>query len=219
MRYEPRHRNHLCTSASVLMTSSCTRSNQCPLPPPARSQIQRMKRHGGFGLKSATLHASSAYVSSVAFAAATDSWDPSEVEGFLLAIEDVNSKVGVNLLDSTGHVRSIPRHKCEEVSPQSRSSKRPRQPDIDYSFESTILPSLPRERALTSPADFLSTSNPLHAADCVDAEPPDWEKKSVPRQKDISYAISAAEFSCAYENADARTRTRWTSQCGKGARS
>ena len=195
-------------------------STLCPLPPSARAQIQRLKRHGGFGLKSATVHASSAYASSVVFAAATDSWDASEVEGFLQSIEDVNSKVGISLLDSNGLVRSIPRHKCEELSPKARFTKRSREGETRHPFEPANPPSLPRDRALPHSEDFLHDTNPLYASeDCVDAEPPDWASNSVPRQKDISYAISATEFSHAYENADARTRARWASQCGKGASS
>ena len=52
-----------------------------PLDSHARDQIQRKKRNGGFGLRSSLLHATAAYVSSVAHAADADDWDPSEAEG------------------------------------------------------------------------------------------------------------------------------------------
>ena len=192
----------------------------CPLPPSARSQIQRLKKHGGFGLRSASFHATSAYVSSVAFAADMDSWDPSEVEGFLSSIDDINAKVGTKLLNSSGRVCTIPHHKCEEFPPRHRPAKRPRQPDTHDPTSSANPPSLPHDRPPLSPDDLPPTSCPLYATeDCFDAKLPDWAKKGIPLQRDISHAISATEFSRAYEKADARTRARWVSQSGKGANS
>ena len=70
-----------------------------PLGVAARDQIQRPKRHGGFGLRSSILHQSAAYVSSVAHAASLDNWDPTEAEGFSSSAHDINDKVGTDLVD------------------------------------------------------------------------------------------------------------------------
>ena len=71
----------------------------CPLNAPARAQIQRLKRHGGFGLRSSEMYSSSAYVASVVFAASKDGWNPLDAEGFSPAVNDVNAKAGGTLVD------------------------------------------------------------------------------------------------------------------------
>ena len=80
--------------------------NICPLSSSARSQVQRPKRYGGFGLRSASAHRSAAYVSSVAFAAETDRWLPSDAEGFSSAVLDINRRSGGPVVDP-GHGKSI----------------------------------------------------------------------------------------------------------------
>ena len=49
-----------------------------PLSDMARRQAQRNKQFGGLGLRSAEMHATSAYVASVAFASDKDRWDANE---------------------------------------------------------------------------------------------------------------------------------------------
>ena len=140
----------------------------CPLSDMARWQTQRDKRFGGLGLRSAEMHATSAYVASVAFASNKDRWDATEAEGFSSAAEDINRRVGGYLVDtSTG---KIPKESVVKSCPFSPSV------DMDLSQE-----------------------------------------LAVPRQRDLSHAISARDFDNSYASADPRTRARWISQSGEGA--
>ena len=136
-----------------------------PLEPHARDQIQRRKRHGGFGLRSATLHATAAYVSSVAHAADIDDWDPTEADGFAISVQDVNRKAGVALVDpNTG-----------------RTPKQDK--PLPYSgHHHNFLPKRKRPR---------STQNKMEADRATAPE------MVIPRQQQLSQAISQQEFTTA----------------------
>ena len=212
---------HLCSRLDdFLMTA--IEAIICPLDRSAQSQAQRLKRHGGLGLRSAALHASAAYVASVAFA--TDSWDPTDAEGFSEAILDINQKAGTALLDPRGRVLTTPNAPCEKAlsAPYSYRKRRRPPPGND--------PHPPDEppghilrttsRTANTPTDAYPLSTPLYGSEeCQDMLPPQWPKGKIPRQRVISYAIAAHAFSQEYETTDARTRARWISQCGTGASS
>ena len=214
---------HLCSRLDdFLMTA--IEAIICPLDRSAQSQAQRLKRHGGLGLRSAALHASAAYVASVAFASATDSWDPTDAEGFSEAILDINQKAGTALLDPRGRVLTTPNAPCEKAlsAPYSYRKRRRPPPGND--------PHPPDEppghilrttsRTANTPTDAYPLSTPLYGSEeCQDMLPPQWPKGKIPRQRVISYAIAAHAFSQEYETTDARTRARWISQCGTGASS
>ena len=156
-----------------------------PLDSHARDQIQRKKRNGGFGLRSSLLHATAAYVSSVAHAADADDWDPSEAEGFTISVQDVNRKAGVELVDpGTGRIP-------KQNKPHPESSQR---------------------HNLTS-----RSKRPRHILNNMDADKTAEPEMVIPRQQQLSQAISQQEFTTAYGQADPRTRARWVSQSGKGA--
>ena len=139
-----------------------------PLSDMARRQAQRNKQFGGLGLRSAEMHATSAYVASVAFASDKDRWDANEAEGFSYAVEDINRRVGGCMVDkSTGKIHKDSVIKRCPFSPS---------PDIDLS-----------------------------------------QDLAIPRQRDLSHAISARDFEEDYARADPRTRARWLSQTGDGA--
>ena len=206
---------HLCSRLDdFLMTA--IEAIICPLDRSAQSQAQRLKRHGGLGLRSAALHASAAYVASVAFASATDSWDPTDAEGFSEAILDINQKAGTALLDPRGRVLTTPNAPCEKAlsAPYSYRKRRrpppgndPHPPDEPpgYILRTT-------SRTANTPTDAYPLSTPLYGSEeCQDMLPPQWPKGKIPRQRVISYAIAAHAFSQEYETTDARTRARWIS--------
>ena len=110
-----------------------------PLDLPARDQLQRPKRYGGFGLRSSLLHHSAAYVSSVAFASDKDKWDAAEAEGFLDSAREINQKVGTVLVDLyTGRILkpSSPDYHNEARDAQSRPAKR----KLSHSLRHPLLP-------------------------------------------------------------------------------
>ena len=181
----------------------------CPLNAPARAQIQRLKRHGGFGLRSSEMYSSSAYVASVVFAASKDGWNPLDAEVFSPAVNDVNAKAGGTLVDpETG------RFLCPTTQQRDRSHPSfPPKPPIHSSTQVDTA----REPSDTGP--FLDADPPLGADLDIDIDPPEWDESIIPRQKDIIRAIGEREFNIAYCSADTRTRTRWVSQSGKGASS
>ena len=124
-----------------------------PLDPQARDQIQRRKRHGGFGLRSASLHATSAYVASVAHAADEDNWDPTDAEGFAASAQDVNNKIGVTLVDpSTGRIpKQNPRPDSGSQRISSPNRKRRRQMLRSMAVDGSTEPELviPKQQQLS----------------------------------------------------------------------
>ena len=125
-----------------------------PLDPPARDQILRRKRHGGFGLRSSTLHATAAYVSSVAHAADMDDWDPLEAQGFTTSVQDVNDKAGAALVDPcTGRTpkQNNPRTDSDLRHSVSSQTKRPRRTQNKKGSEKTAEPEMiiPRQQQLS----------------------------------------------------------------------
>ena len=156
-----------------------------PLSGAARRQAQRDKRYGGFGLRSAESHATSAYVSSVASASSKDLWDPMQAQGFESAVRDVNSRAGYDLVSNSGRI----------IKPPS-----PSPPEQSYP-EST-----------RSDEDIPDAAHPSESLN-TESRP----KLVIPRQRELSQAISSHEYELEYAKADARTRARWVSQTGKGA--
>ena len=160
-----------------------------PLGESARRQAQRDKRHGGLGLRSAATHATSAYVSSVAFASANDRWDPTQAESFEFAVRDVNRRAGYNFVSNTGRIPKPSSSPPEQLNPETANSD-----DI-----------IPDERILEV----------LHPDD---ADPEASRPVLViPRQRELSQVISASQYLADYKNADDKTRARWVSQTGEGA--
>ena len=154
---------HLCARLDdFLMTA--TEAIICPLDPYARSQAQRLKRHGGFGLRSAALHATAAYVSSVAFSADKDSWNPSDADGFVEAVRDINQKAGTSLLDPRGRILTTPNAPCEKAVSSPffyRKRKRTLSINDDPPSENSLPPALrTTSRTMHIPEDIhLSTTN------------------------------------------------------------
>ena len=134
----------------------------CPLDAPARAQIQRDKRHGGFGLRSSVIHSSAAYVSSAAFAGSQDDWAPSEAKWFSEAVERVNRQAGKTLVDSTtGKIQEALIHK------DYNASTNPLNAHHDHSLDAGMNEKLiiPRQKHLCREIGDREFSSAYEAAD------------------------------------------------------
>ena len=200
LRTTPTNSVHeLCEELDTAILHTTERSI-CPLNEDAAAQVQRPKSYGGFGLRSSAMHASSAYVSSVSFAADKDNWNSLDAKDFADAVLDVNSRAGTSVLEEKTGLIS-PQHASSLSHLKKvlglRGSKRP----------------LPANLPVAPPGD---TTTPYFEQTKLDHEFSSSNDR-VARQKVLSRAISSREYTDAYQKADPQTRARWISQSGKGA--
>ena len=176
------------------------KKKKCPLDDVSRSQAQRLKKHGGFGIRSSELHASGAYISSVTFGAKQDSWEPQGAEGFEDAVHDFNNALGITVLDrTTGSITN------------SQQDNRPTSNDIEADLPEGTYASekytVPRQKQLSHIISEHEFGQAFYNADIKTRTR--WISQSGKGAGDWAFSTPSKDLGFAFTPAEFRALVRW----------